>query len=236
LDHRYRQLALVSDPLTHPLLGGGATRRVRHRLALYYAAPTHARAMAVALRSVDTFPDSGRVAAASRAPSSGSLDQIRLDEFLEQSLGLVSILCPLHRVAAVSLRAEEAAPMGEAQTLLLGFIARVTILLGLPLGRMRAPAPGLRVFLNAVAIGILVFLVWDVLTHAWGPVDAALGALHDGAGGLGSVLGYGRCSWPGSVSGCSAWSATSIGCPDAPPRPRPLEPPRAVPGRWPQPS
>lgn len=48
--------------------------------------------------------------------------------------------------------------MGEAQTLLLGFIAGVTILLGLPLGRLRSPVPGTRVFLNAVAVGILVFL------------------------------------------------------------------------------
>jgi ZIP family zinc transporter len=81
--------------------------------------------------------------------------------------------------------------MSEASTLMLGFIAGVTILLGLPLGRLRTPAPGLRVFLNATAIGILLFLVWDVLTHAWEPVDAALGNLHDGSGGLGPVIGYG---------------------------------------------
>jgi zinc transporter, ZIP family len=80
--------------------------------------------------------------------------------------------------------------MSEAQTLALGAVAGVTILLGLPLGRLRAPRPGLRVFLNAVAIGILVFLLWDVLDHAFEPIDAALGALHDGSGGFGSVLGY----------------------------------------------
>ena len=55
--------------------------------------------------------------------------------------------------------------MSQPQTLLLGFIAGVTILLGLPLGRLRAPRPGLRQFLNAVAIGILLFLIWDVLMH-----------------------------------------------------------------------
>ena len=49
--------------------------------------------------------------------------------------------------------------MSETQTLLLGFIAGVTILIGLPLGRMRAPRPGVRQFLNAVAIGILLFLI-----------------------------------------------------------------------------
>jgi zinc transporter, ZIP family len=101
--------------------------------------------------------------------------------------------------------------MSEASTSLLGFIAGVTILLGLPLGRLHAPAPGLRMFLNATAIGILVFLVWDVLTHAWEPVDAALGQLHDGSGGLGPVVGYGVLFLAGlsvgllSLAGYEAW-------------------------------
>src|SRR5262245_19533811 len=81
--------------------------------------------------------------------------------------------------------------MSEAQTLLLGFLAGATILLGLPLGRLRAPRPGLRQFLNAVAIGILLFLIWDVLAHAWDPVDTALAHLHDRTAGIGPVLGYG---------------------------------------------
>ena len=80
--------------------------------------------------------------------------------------------------------------MSETHTLLLGFIAGVTILIGLPLGRVRAPRPGMRQFLNAVAIGILLFLVWDVLVHAYDPLDSALGRLHDGTGGLGPVAGY----------------------------------------------
>jgi ZIP family zinc transporter len=91
--------------------------------------------------------------------------------------------------------------MDEAQTLLLGFIAGVTILLGLPLGRMRAPAPRLRLFLNAAAIGVLVFLVWDVLAHAWEPVDAALAALRDGTTGIGPVLGYGALFLAGAGVG-----------------------------------
>ncbi len=80
--------------------------------------------------------------------------------------------------------------MSEAQTLVLGFIAGVTIILGLPIGRMRSPRPGLRQFLNALAAGILLFIVWDVLTNAYGPVDGALSALHRGSGGIGPVLGY----------------------------------------------
>jgi ZIP family zinc transporter len=80
--------------------------------------------------------------------------------------------------------------MGEMQTLLLGFIAGVTIMLGLPLGRLRSPKPGLSQLLNAFAIGILVFLFWDVLTHAWEPVDGSLADLHEGEGGMWPVIAY----------------------------------------------
>lgn len=81
--------------------------------------------------------------------------------------------------------------MGLSETLLLGFIAGVTILLGLPLGRIRRPMPRLRLVLNAVAVGILLFLVWDVLDHAWEPIDTALGNVHEHTGGLAPVFGYG---------------------------------------------
>jgi len=81
--------------------------------------------------------------------------------------------------------------MGLMSTMLLGFIAGVTILLGLPIGRLRRPAPSLRALLNATAIGVLLFLVWDVLSHAWAPIDEALASVHEGKGGLGAAAGYG---------------------------------------------
>ncbi len=81
--------------------------------------------------------------------------------------------------------------MTLTDTLLLGLIAGVTIVLGMPIGRLRRPAPALRLFLNAIAVGILLFLVWDVLTHAWEPIDVALAAVHDGSAGIGPALGYG---------------------------------------------
>jgi ZIP family zinc transporter len=80
--------------------------------------------------------------------------------------------------------------MSEAETLALGAIAGMTILIGLPVGRLRQPRPALRLMLNAVAIGILVFLVWDVLSAAYEPIDTALGNVHDHSGGLGPVFGY----------------------------------------------
>jgi zinc transporter, ZIP family len=81
--------------------------------------------------------------------------------------------------------------MGIGKTLLLGFIAGVTILCGMPLGRMRRPSEALRVTLNALAIGVLVFLVWDVLSAAWEPIDQGLAAHHESGAGLGSTFGYG---------------------------------------------
>jgi ZIP family zinc transporter len=81
--------------------------------------------------------------------------------------------------------------MGLGPTLLLGLIAGATILLGLPIGRLRRPAPSLRTLLNAVAIGVLLFLLWDVFSAAWEPIDNALGSVHDGSGGMGRAVGYG---------------------------------------------
>lgn len=91
--------------------------------------------------------------------------------------------------------------MSEAQTLILGLIAGATILLGLPVGRLRTPHQTLRRFLNALAVGILLFLVWDVLTHAYAPLDGALAALRDHNGGLVPVLGYGSLFLAGLASG-----------------------------------
>lgn len=81
--------------------------------------------------------------------------------------------------------------MSLTSTMLLGFIAGVTILLGLPIGRLRTPAPALRALLNATAIGVLLFLFWDVLSAAWTPIDEALTSVHEGNGGLGVAAGYG---------------------------------------------
>jgi ZIP family zinc transporter len=65
-----------------------------------------------------------------------------------------------------------------SQITILGAVAGLTVFLGLPLGRVRAPAPRVKAFLGGVAIGILVFLLWDVLSSAWAVADAALTAHH----------------------------------------------------------
>jgi zinc transporter, ZIP family len=70
--------------------------------------------------------------------------------------------------------------MSTAQTLLLGGIAGVTIFLGLPLGRMQNVKPATKAFLASTATGILIFLFWDVVSEAVGPVEEALTAGRDG--------------------------------------------------------
>jgi ZIP family zinc transporter len=81
--------------------------------------------------------------------------------------------------------------MSVTSTMLLGFIAGATILLGLPIGRLRRVTPKLSAFLNATAVGVLLFLFWDVLSAAWVPIDNALTSAHAGKGGLGAATAYG---------------------------------------------
>jgi zinc transporter, ZIP family len=71
----------------------------------------------------------------------------------------------------------------------LGAIAGFTIFLGLPLGRMRNASVALRATLNALAAGILLFLLWEVLSHSAEPVEDALIAAVDHTGGWARFLG-----------------------------------------------
>ena len=82
--------------------------------------------------------------------------------------------------------------MSATKIALLGAIAGFTIFIGLPIGRLRTPMPKVKALLNAIAVGILLFLLWDVLAHAWEPIDSALSAHHYGpAIGNGTVLAAG---------------------------------------------
>jgi ZIP family zinc transporter len=91
--------------------------------------------------------------------------------------------------------------VGLGETLLLGFIAGVTILLGMPLGRMKRSAPTMRILLNSVAVGVLIFLVWDVLSAAWEPIDADLARVHEHDGGLAGAIGFGALFIGGLAAG-----------------------------------
>src|SRR5213594_1958265 len=70
--------------------------------------------------------------------------------------------------------------MSTVQTLLLGALAGVTIFIGLPLGRMQNVTAATKAFLASTATGILIFLFWDVVSEAVGPVETALEDGRDG--------------------------------------------------------
>src|SRR4051795_12459532 len=55
-----------------------------------------------------------------------------------------------------------------------GARAGATIFIGLPLARVRSTLAGARAGLTALATGILIFLLWDVLAHGVEPVESAL--------------------------------------------------------------
>jgi ZIP family zinc transporter len=75
--------------------------------------------------------------------------------------------------------------------LILGTIAGLTIFLGLPVGRLRHPQPRLKTFLNATATGVLLFLLWDVITKGIAPVTAALTSAANGKGPWLNFVGLG---------------------------------------------
>ena len=66
------------------------------------------------------------------------------------------------------------------QLLLLGAVAGFTIFLGLPVAVMQNVSSRNKGFLNAIATGILVFLIIDVFSHAW---ETASGAAADAFAG-----------------------------------------------------
>ena len=66
--------------------------------------------------------------------------------------------------------------MSFLQTLILGTVSGLTIFLGMPLARLRTVAKEHLAFLNAFAIGVLFFLLVDIVTHATEPIETALKA------------------------------------------------------------
>jgi ZIP family zinc transporter len=80
--------------------------------------------------------------------------------------------------------------MSTGHVLILGAVAGATIFLGMPIGRMRL-GPAARAALSAFATGILLFLIWDVLSGAVGPIESALDARHWGRFSWLSALGAG---------------------------------------------
>jgi ZIP family zinc transporter len=75
--------------------------------------------------------------------------------------------------------------MPTGTIILLGAFAGLTIYLGLPIAFLKQTPQSLRVFLNMLATGVLLFLFFDVLSRASDPINTALDELrthHTGGG------------------------------------------------------
>ena len=60
------------------------------------------------------------------------------------------------------------------QTVALGAIAGFTIYLGLPVARLRQRRSAPQSLLNALALGVLLFLTWDILSKGLDPIQSAM--------------------------------------------------------------
>ena len=75
-----------------------------------------------------------------------------------------------------------------SQLILLGAFAGLTIFLGLPLAVFQSVGSRMKGFLNALAIGILIFLTVDVLGHAWESAADAASAAFVGKAPVGDAV------------------------------------------------
>jgi zinc transporter, ZIP family len=75
--------------------------------------------------------------------------------------------------------------MSFAETVLLGALAGFTIYLGLPVGRLQLLSARTRVALAMFSVGILVFLLVDVLAHGFEISEEAVTAIKDVEGSFG---------------------------------------------------
>jgi ZIP family zinc transporter len=72
--------------------------------------------------------------------------------------------------------------MSFSETVLLGALAGFTIFLGLPVGRLQSLSARTRVALAMFSVGVLVFLLVDVLAHGFEIAEGAVEEFKDGDG------------------------------------------------------
>ena len=88
--------------------------------------------------------------------------------------------------------------MPTGAILLLGAFAGLTIYLGLPLAFLQQTPQSLKIFLHMLATGVLLFLLFDVLSKASEPTTAALDQVRAQQSGAGGASRY-----PGVLAFCS---------------------------------
>src|SRR5579864_5595960 len=89
-------------------------------------------------------------------------------------------------VRARPQRQETSPPMTFAHTAGLGALAGLTILFGLPVARIGRPRPARMAFLTSASVGVLLFILYDVIKGASETIQGALD--HNRAQGIGDGL------------------------------------------------
>ncbi|MBV8197259.1 MAG: multicopper oxidase domain-containing protein [Candidatus Eremiobacteraeota bacterium] len=95
--------------------------------------------------------------------------------------GTPNTLAAMYRAMAPAATAPVRA-LSFGMTVLLGAIAGFTIFLGLPIARARRLSATTVALLNALAIGILLYLVVEIARNAIAPISQGLDAWHGGGG------------------------------------------------------
>lgn len=96
-------------------------------------------------------------------------------------IGTPNTLTAMYRAMTPAARPVQRA-LSFWATVLLGAIAGFTIFLGLPIARARRLSPQTVALLNALAIGILLYLVVEIAQNAIVPIAQGLNTWHAGAG------------------------------------------------------
>jgi zinc transporter, ZIP family len=96
-------------------------------------------------------------------------------------VGTPNTLTAMYRAMAPAASPASRA-LSFGMTVLLGAIAGFTIFLGLPIARARKLSAETVALLNALAIGILLYLVVEIAQNAIAPISQGLNAWHSGAG------------------------------------------------------
>lgn len=104
--------------------------------------------------------------------------------------GTPDTLASMYRAMMPQAGASAPKPLSFAMTVILGAIAGFTIFLGLPIARARGVSQQTIALLNAIAIGILLYLVIEIAQSAIAPIVRGVNAWHAGAAPFPGALAF----------------------------------------------
>jgi ZIP family zinc transporter len=96
-------------------------------------------------------------------------------------IGTPNTLASMYGAMMPAMKASAAKPLGFGMTVVLGAFAGFTIFLGLPIARARRASQQTIALLNALAIGILLYLVIEIAQNAIRPIAQGVSTWHAGS-------------------------------------------------------